>query len=874
MPIDNDILKIIVNLTEGTLGPNDRRRALLDFARINGWRPSDIEDYPAVADLAKAHLVVEHGLDPSVVISFLTSNMPYSHLPKDSQFRLLGLSYNNLIDWHFFPDKGGLCWVFNRSNPPTEGRLFVEEDPNSWSAQAFDKIVGRKPNPNVKALDDALITTISDWRRRLAQDVQTGGKTAHLTLLFNSILFVRALEDTCRSQGMSLPQELLNTLWKDGSPKLTFGACVTLAFRQLGIDRYPSVVLGDQKDLAAFDGLNGATVQQLLADFYRNRYCEPYRYDFSVMSKHALSRIYEHYVTLLRDKDSPQMTMFPDLPEEVKNKALGGIYTPQYIARFFAKYLKDNHTPPAFRSLHTADPACGSGIFSRTLLELQCDPLQDIDVQTVSAEAFKNIFCLDVDGNACQATRLSLALLHLVLTREIPKALNVIEHEALDYYAKHDKHLRACFDAVMANPPFVKWDRMVPLLRSRCESFLGKQLTHGKIDAYLAHLELGLRLVKPGGYVLYVLPHAFLLGANASKLRKRIAGDFWIRVVADISDIPVFDAGSYVILLILQRKQSVLTSEPAATIVKCKEFVGQALQDALENRLVDNEFYTVYNVPQSSFSGDEWYILPPRHFSIMTKVSRTRRLDEFLEVREGFITGADDVFIRNRKEVPPEDKGVWKPYLPDRDMKRYSIPRRLEKVVFYPYRLGVKLSLSQLQEMYPKTWKYLQASHKKLSRRASVSRSSNPWWAPVRARSPKHMLRPKIVSPHLASFPKFAVDCTGEVMVSHGPYMYPKAADNTDANLRYFAAVLNSRVFFWQMTHLSHKYARGYLMLEKKTVDPLRVPAPESVPLPTMIELQNLVERRLAGDEAVEKELDRIVCNLYGLTDDEIGSLG
>ncbi len=872
MPIDKQILQIIVQLTDGILASADRRRALLEFARINGWRPSDIEDYPSVADLAKAHLVVEHGLDHSIVISFLNSSAPYSHLQRNDKLRLLTLSYNNLVDWHFFPDRDGVQWVFNRTDPPAEGRLSIYEDHASWSAEAFEKVVGRKPNPNVKSLDDALITTISDWRRRLALELKDRKRTKHLSLLFNSILFVRALEDTLKAQGQSFPPELLTDLLQDITSPQTFGACIANALRALGVRKYPTAVLGPKTSLKAFDPIDRQTIGHLFSDFYRNRYCAPYRYDFSVMSKHALSRIYEHYVSLLREKASPQMRLFPDLPEEVRNKALGGIYTPQYIARFFAKYLKENNTPPAFRALKVADPACGSGIFPRTLLELQCDPLQDIDVQAVAETAFRKVLCIDVDHNACQAARLSLALLHLVLTRRVPDALDVVESETVKYYEQHERELKEKFDAVMANPPYIKWDRMGVALRRRFGKFLG-DLAIGKIDAYQAHLEVGLRLVKPGGFLLYVLPHAFLKAKTAARLREKISHQFWIRTVADLSEIPVFDVGSYVILLVLQRKARVLAQEPSATIIKCRGFVGHALQDALENKIVQNEFYDIYSVPQKAFQESEWHILPPKQFLIKEKLSSNRRLKEFLDIREGIVTGADDVFIRNRTDVPPGEEKIYKPLLPDRDMGRYTVPSGLDKVVFYPYIGDSKLTLKQLREDFSLTWKYLQSHRTALSSRRAVSRSGNLWWAPVRPRSPKNILRRKIVSPHLVALPRFSVDLRGDVLVSHGPLMYPKTSQHEEADLKYFVAVLNSRVVFWQLTHMSHKYARGYLMLEKKTLDPILVPAPDGVSTARMAELQQLVDKRLKGDEKVESDIDKIVCELYGLTTSEMDEL-
>ncbi len=871
MAIDNKVLGIIENLTRGTTGLTNRRVVLLEFARINGWRPSDTEDYPLVSDLANAHLVVEHGLDNSIVISFLKSGTPYSHLERSDKLRLLALSYNNLVDWHFFPDSEGVQWAFNRTNPPSEGRLSVYDDPESWTAKAFEKIVGRRPSPNVKALDDALITTISEWRRKLAQELQSERKTESLSLLFSAILFARALEDAGRLQGQQTPTDLLTDLLAlPGSG--TFSSCIEAALSKFELHEYPVTVLGEQRLLKTFDMLNRQTLYSLFSDFYRNQSYSPYRYDFSVMSKHALSRIYENYVSLLREKEpSPQMRFFPDLPDEVRNKALGGIYTPQYIARFFAKFLKENYTPPRFRSLRVADPACGSGIFPRTLLELQCDPIQDIDVKQTASSAFGNVLCIDVDPNACQATRLSLALLHLVLTGQVPKNLDVVEKETIRYYTAHKNSLAGKFDAVMANPPYVKWERLDSELRTRFKTFLGA-LGGGRTDAYQAHLEVGLQMVKPGGYVLYVLPHAFLMSNNSATLRKRISDHYWVRVIADLSEIPVFDVGSYVILLVLQRRVADAKETPRATVVKCKEFVGHALQDVIENRLVEDEFYSVYQVPQDAFRHAEWTILPPKEFSISSKVSKKSPLHKFLETAEGFITGADDVFIRIRSDVPNDEARIYKPYLPDREMARYAVPKGLKKVVFYPYVDGKKLAVDQLESEFPRTWHYLMSKKRELSRRGSVS-TSNPWWCPVRPRSPKTMLRHKIVSPHLVAKPRFALDLTGDILVSRSPLMYAKSVDNEDADLRYFLAVMNSRVFFWQMMNLSHKYARGYLMLEKKTLDPLLVPDPSDVPTSRMAELLQLVDERLGGALGVEDDIDKIVSELYGLTVPEMKAL-
>lgn len=75
------------------------------------------------------------------------------------------------------------------------------------------------------------------------------------------------------------------------------------------------------------------------------------------------------------------------------------------------------------------------------------------------------------------------------------------------------------------------------------------------------------------------------------------------------------------------------------------------------------------------------------------------------------------------------------------------------------------------------------------------------------------------------------------------------------------------------MVHVSHKYARGYLMLEKKTLDTLRVPDPRNVQPATMRTIVQLVDNLLLGNESAEAKLDEAICRLYGLSEAEMKDL-
>ncbi len=870
---------LIRTLTEPSLPSGERRNSLRQFIDVAGWRPShEIESYPGTDNLANGHVIIEHGLDNAAVITFLKSSQPYRKLERVDQLRLLRISYNNLVDWHLFPDNQGLTRVYNRYDPPQAKYISLEEQANVWRSEAFSIITDQRPNPNIKSLDNALIDTISYWKRCLASELGKKIQSKLIASLFNSIILIRAFEDHKRYTKPNEEQLLLEQ-WKSKQGPITIRKCIVDCFRILGINRV-SNDLFDEKTLKDFDALDRETVQLLLYDFYQNRFT-PYHYDFSLMSVHALSRIYEHYVSLLREKEPEQTKLFPDLPEEITNRDLGSYYTPQFIPRFFARYLKENTPPRVFRSMKVADPSCGSGIFLRALLEMQCDPFQEVDMTQKTKEVFSNLLGIDVDENACEATKLSLSLLHLSLTQEFPQKLNIHNEDAIYFYNKKRGILNT-YDVVITNPPFIPWQRLTPNRQQQLRKLLS-DFSYGRLDLFMGLLKIGLEMVKPGGYLLYILPHSFLIAKNTNGLRKKIQNDFWIRFLADLSEIPVFKStGVYTILLIVQKKCYELSKDfdesPHATVVLCRDFVGNALQDALEGKITKTNFYNIFQVSQTFFDAKEWQVLTPEQTTLTSKIRRYPKLEEFLEIREGFITGADEIFIRNKHDIPKNEQDVYRPYLSDRDMMRYVTPKETDRVVFYPYIGNEKVTEDELEEFYPDTWKYLISHKMTLESRKSVLTKNGAWWSPVRPRIPQNMMRPKIIVPHLILLPKFSLDTDGRYAVSRCPLMYPKTGIEVEATdyLKYFLGILNSSVVYWQIAHTSHKYSKGYLMLEPKTLKQILVPNPVKVPVAKMKKIQQMIDKLLVNpeDNDLHIELDDFISDLYGLHKSEKNEIG
>ncbi len=870
-----NIYDLVLDITSRELPKSELNRALRDFSQELGWRPSyHIIEPPFVNEIAKAHLVVEHGLEPSAVITFLGSSNPLSELQLADKYHLLEISYNNLVDWHLYVEHNKVSFCFNRVRPFTivETGDITRTNYDLLRNDAFDRVVGRKPNPNIKNLDEALMATISKWKRNLSADMGNIVSNENLSALFNAIIFTRAVEDHYGHINQVKSHILLEE-WDRNKDILREN--IKRSLRNFIVEDIPETIFNEQK-LIPFDNLDPSTVSALFHDFYHNSYA-PYNYDFSLMSKHALSRIYEHYSSILFIEDSPQASFFPVVPEEEWNKTYGSVYTPQFIAKFLAKFIREQKTPNSFRRMKMVDPACGSGIFLRTILELQCDPLQDGVNSEAINQAFENILGVDIDENAAQATRLSLALLYLTLMGKLPKKLNVLNEESIDYYQNHPE-LEGSFDVVIVNPPFISSGTQSNEMRQIVSNFMGEGAKGWK-DTYLAFIKLGLDMLNEGGFGLYVLPHSFLISGTARELRQRLANETWIRCLADLSAIRVFgELGSYIILLIFEKKRKDGEKRPLATIIKCQDLVGHALQDYIDGRRTETNFYSIYDVGQREFERSEWVILPEVESKIKSKLNELKMLQDYAVVREGFITGADDVFIMDEKSVPDGERDIFIPFIPDRAMMRYKVPEDTEKRVFYPYVSGSKITLEELQDKYEKTWEYLCSKRKRLEGRRPVKSGNLEWWLPIWPRLPENLLVPKIISPHLVLLPKFSLDLEGKYAISRSPLIYPKEKDMEADLLQFLVAILNSPIAYWYITTHSHRYSRGYAMLEPKTLKQIPIPNPMKVSAKQMKELLDLVDRRIKVTASlyldIENQIEEIVSDIYGLSTSERKALG
>lgn len=251
-----------------------------------------------------------------------------------------------------------------------------------------------------------------------------------------------------------------------------------------------------------------------------------------------------------------------------------------------------------------------------------------------------------------------------------------------------------------------------------------------RFDLSSIYLANGLSHLASGGRLVAVLPTSFLSVESASQLRRRLADDFHVESIQLISppeqstDQVFKREGDQVFILSVTEQGEGVTEIPSGqrSLPKTGQNWARAVQD------VD----------------------PPAE-SEYTLDDVTRRIGA------GISTGADDVFIFEESEMPPQFDQQWiYPVIGGRDLAASETVQSNKRIIT-PYRMdGTEVSFEELEE----TGEWLKYHRSKLENRAS--RRGQPWYAWIRRPPMEDLLRQKLLARDFTNNVKFYLDDSGE----------------------------------------------------------------------------------------------------------------
>ena len=237
--------------------------------------------------------------------------------------------------------------------------------------------------------------------------------------------------------------------------------------------------------------------------------------------------------------------------------------------------------------------------------------------------------------------------------------------------------LQGGFHAVIGNPPYVRQEFIRPYkaaLEKQYETFAGQA------DLYVYFYEQGLKLLRPGGRLSYVVTNKWMRADYAENLRNMFATSAWVEFVADFGHAKKFfpDADVFPSVLVLQKPSP---TEPPETTVVCAMPRDEVPNKDLEGA-VANPAYS-FLLPRPHFTKDSWVLDRPEGIALLNKIrERGVPLKAIIgaDPLYGIKTGYNEAYIvdeATRDRLVSEDPAsapLFRPYLRGQDISRWSCP--------------------------------------------------------------------------------------------------------------------------------------------------------------------------------------------------------
>jgi hypothetical protein len=437
------------------------------------------------------------------------------------------------------------------------------------------------------------------------------------------------------------------------------------------------------------------------------------------------------------------------------------------------------------------------------------------------------------------------------------------------------------FDAVIGNPPYIRMETF----KSIKEYLRAKYSTHDeRSDMYGYFIEQEHKLLRHGGKFGMIVSNKFLRSNYGRPLRQFLRREGTVERVVDFAGLPVFEGATVrTIVLITSRRNGT-----PANMEYCPPLDAQSF-DALKNgrlsvtQAIEGKSYEVSPPP---VEGEAWGFANRSVASLLEKIkSHGQRLLDHCGGRicMGVKSGLTDAFViddATRDRIVKRNKRsaeIIKPFVNGRDVRRYFVdPPGL--FLIYTYH-GVPI------EKYPQLEAHLLPFKSRLRDRAT-----NQEWYELQQpqlRFSEYLDGPKIIFPDISTSPRFALDENGHYG-SNTIYFIP-------GRDLYLLALLNSKVGNFYFVHTCaglESKGETYLRFFGQYLEGFPVPMldegdksakQQRSRIDSLVNQMLALHAKLAATKpghtrtvlerqiaATDRQIDQLVYQLYGLTDEEI----
>ncbi|MBL4771960.1 MAG: Eco57I restriction-modification methylase domain-containing protein [Planctomycetes bacterium] len=409
------------------------------------------------------------------------------------------------------------------------------------------------------------------------------------------------------------------------------------------------------------------------------------------------------------------------------------------------------------------------------------------------------------------------------------------------------------FDFVVGNPPYVRQERIPPvLLASYKERF---STLYDRADLYVLFYEKGLDHLEPGGILGYVCADRWTKNKYGGPLRAKVSDGFRLSIFVDLSGIDAFtdEVEAYASITVLQASSTGADVTSLWIPDEGKAVEGSTNGESLPGLVeLGRRMISVAGIVNGS---DPWLLDSYEVLPVLRDIEeRFPTLEgSGAAVGIGVATGCDRVFIGDYDQLPVEDDRKLKLVL-GRNCKLDGVEWSGKGVVNPYLPCGKLVDLAE----YPLLSAYFQDHEEALRKRHVAKKSPSRWYKTIDRIDHALTTRAKLLVPDIKGSAMFTYE-PGGYYPHHNLYVI--TSDEWD--LLALQTVLRSSIALAFVAAYCTRMSGGYLRFQAQYLRRIRVP--------DYLQLSSVDRASLVtlSQGATQSEIDDFVFGLYGICGDD-----
>jgi adenine-specific DNA-methyltransferase len=305
---------------------------------------------------------------------------------------------------------------------------------------------------------------------------------------------------------------------------------------------------------------------------------------------------------------------------ESARKLSGSYYTPPEIAAFLARWVSLE------KPSSILEPSCGDGAFFTALARLNS---KRHDVSVVGVE---------IDPKGCASLDLRIK------AGEFSPLTTELICEDFLFYSMRAENAGDTFDAVVGNPPFIRYQYLDPAHQELTEKiFRRANLPFTKhTNAWVPFVIQSMRLLRPGGRLAMVIPAELVHILHAKPLRDFLTRHCTKIAVVDLEELFSSEVLQGVVLLLCTK------ADPAVRSIATLSFERVTGSDVLNGHAA--RFFDSLEFRSAALFDHKWMgaLLTDEELAVYHKATLLPKVFRFRDVASpdvGIVTGANNFFL-------------------------------------------------------------------------------------------------------------------------------------------------------------------------------------------------------------------------------------